>query len=69
MKDEPKIKPLQVKGIRYYYYHLKNNDSRFKVSANEIERVMIDRLKNLFIVKIDALFYQRSENRNKTSSS
>lgn len=33
------------KGIRYYYYRCKNNSCGFKVPADEIERVIIDRLK------------------------
>ena len=35
------------KGIRYYYYRCKNNNCSFKVPANEIEKVIIDRLKIL----------------------
>ncbi|MBN1181826.1 MAG: recombinase family protein [Bacteroidales bacterium] len=34
-------------GNRYYYYRCKNNECGFKVPANEIERVIIDRLKVL----------------------
>jgi len=35
------------KGIRYYYYHCKNNNCGFKVPANEIEKVIINRLKKI----------------------
>ncbi|GAG67735.1 unnamed protein product, partial [marine sediment metagenome] len=39
------------KGIRYYYYRCKNNSCGFKVPADEIEGVIIDRLKKLSIGK------------------
>ena len=35
------------KGTRYYYYRCKNNNCGFKVPANEIEKVIINRLKKL----------------------
>ena len=36
-----------AKGVRYYYYICKNKECGFKVPANEIEGVIIDRIKRL----------------------
>lgn len=36
-----------AKGERYYYYICRNKDCKFKIPANEIESVVLDRIKEL----------------------
>lgn len=36
-----------AKGVRYYYYICKDKDCRFKVPADEIERIVLNRIKEL----------------------
>lgn len=36
-----------ARNVRYYYYRCKNEECQFKVPANEIEEIILDRLKEL----------------------
>ncbi len=38
---------MGARGVRYYYYYCKNKECRFKAPADEVERVVLERIREL----------------------